>query len=49
MKKGELEKNKESLVSKGYAQKYGVDYDETFAHVARMDTIRDVLSLPTQN
>ena len=27
--KGELEKHKESSISKGYAQQYGVDYDET--------------------
>ena len=37
------------MVAKGYAQQYGVDYDETFAPVARMDTIRDVLSISTQN
>ena len=37
------------LVSKGYAQKYGVDYDESFSLVARMDTIRVVLAIATQN
>ena len=42
--KGELEKNKTRLVAKGYAQKYGIDYDETFAPVARIDTIRGVLA-----
>ena len=26
---GELEKHKERLVAKGYAQQYGVDHDET--------------------
>ena len=45
MKKRELEKHKERLVSKGYAQQYRVYYDETFAAVARMATIRDVLSI----
>ena len=32
-----------------YAQNYGIDYDETFAPVARMDTIRAVLTITTQN
>ena len=47
--KGELEKHKARLVGKGYAQKYGVDYDETFSHVAWMDTIRDVLAIAGKN
>ena len=37
------------LVAKGYAQQYGVDYDETFATVARMETIRYVLAIAAQN
>ena len=45
---GELEKNKARLVVKGYAHKYGVDCDETFAYVARMDTMRAVLAIATQ-
>ena len=32
-----------------YVQWYGVDYDETFSHVARMDTIRAILSIAAQN
>ena len=47
--KWELEKHKERLVSKRYAQQYGVEYDENFSHVAMMDTIRVVLSIATQN
>ena len=47
--KGELEKNKASLVAKGYAQKYGIDYDEAFAPIARMDTIKAVLAIAAQN
>lgn len=29
---GSLEKHKERLMTKGFAQKEGVDYEETFAH-----------------
>ncbi|WJZ88530.1 hypothetical protein VitviT2T_007819 [Vitis vinifera] len=37
---GSICKHKARLVVKGYAQHYGVDYQETFALVARYDTIR---------
>ena len=43
--KGQLKKHKESLGFKGYAQQYGVYYDETFSPVARMDTIRAILAM----
>ncbi|BBG98549.1 ADP glucose pyrophosphorylase large subunit 1 [Prunus dulcis] len=48
-KEGGVDKYKARLVAKGYKQKYGIDYKEVFAPVARMDTIRLVLSLAAQN
>ena len=37
---GNIIRNKAQLVVKGYAQQEGIDYDETFAPVARMEAIR---------
>ena len=38
-------RNKARLVAQGYSQMEGVDYDETFASVARMESIRILLAL----
>ena len=38
-------KHKARLVAKGYSQVHGVDYTETFAPVAKMDSIRLILAL----
>jgi hypothetical protein len=44
---GVVSKHKARLVVKGYAQRYGIDYDEVFALVARLDSVRLLITLAT--
>ncbi|XP_012453619.1 uncharacterized protein LOC105775676 [Gossypium raimondii] len=46
---GSLNKLKARLVVKGFSQRYCLDYLETFAPVARLDTIRLLVALAAQN
>nr|GEV92867.1 retrovirus-related Pol polyprotein from transposon TNT 1-94 [Tanacetum cinerariifolium] len=47
--KGEVEKYKAILVAKGYKQKHGIDYEELFAPVARLETIRIIIAIASQH
>jgi len=42
---GNVVKHKARLVAKRYAQRHGVDYEEVFAPVARLETVRLILAL----
>ena len=46
---GSLDKHKERLVAKGYAQKERIDYEETFSPITKWVTIHTLLSLAAQN
>ena len=45
---GSVEKYKACFVAKGFSQKAGIDYEETFAPVARYSSIRTIISLATE-
>ena len=40
-----IEKDKARLVAKGFNQLEGINYNETFATIAKMNTIRTILSI----
>jgi hypothetical protein len=42
--KGEVVRNKSRLVAQGFSQKEGIDYEETFAPIARLEAIKILLA-----
>lgn len=46
---GSLERYKAYLVAKGYNQKHGIDFQETFSPVKKMTTICFIISLVAQH
>ena len=42
---GSIEKHKARFVARGFSQKEGIDYEETFAPVARYTSIRTIIAL----
>ncbi|GJR58034.1 retrovirus-related pol polyprotein from transposon TNT 1-94 [Tanacetum coccineum] len=48
-KNGIVSRNKARLVAQGYNQQEGIDYDETYAPVARLESIRILLAIAYAN
>jgi hypothetical protein len=42
---GSLDRYKARLVAKGFSQKYGIDFEETFAQVIRYESVRMLLAI----
>ena len=42
---GSIERYKNRLVAKGFTQKYEIDFEETFAPIARISSVRTLLAV----
>ena len=42
---GTIERYKTGLVAKGYAQEYDIDYEENFAPITRITSVRNLLAI----
>jgi hypothetical protein len=45
---GAIVKHKARLVARGFMQRKGIDFDDTFAHVAQMESVRLLFALAAQ-
>jgi hypothetical protein len=45
---GEIVKHKARLVAKGYVQRQGIDFEEVFAPVARLESVRLLIAMASQ-
>ena len=46
---GKIDKYKACLIAKGYSQVHGIDYDETYAPVAQLASLRTILAVAACN
>ena len=46
---GNIEPHKARLVAQGYSQMYGIDYDETFCPVVKLESVRTVAALAAKH
>lgn len=46
---GQIDKKKARLVARGFTQVYGVDYNETFAPVTKLKSVRSILAMAVEH